>query len=146
MLLSTLGLAAMLLSKTVRAQGDSVMEMPVDIPAEPPLPDETTTALPEESKKAKDNDSSNAKGPVTERVATAHVTGDVDGKLRPTHMFEVPTAGALLLLTMVVTSVRLLCLSDASANFMFIWEEGKGMHVEITDMKNFDDVELKGYR
>lgn len=32
------------------------------------------------------------------------------------------------------------------AKFMFIWEEGKGMHVEITEMKNFDDIDTKGYR
>lgn len=32
------------------------------------------------------------------------------------------------------------------AKFMFIWEEGKGMHVEITDMKNFDNADTTGYR
>lgn len=46
------------------------MEMPVDIPAEPPLPEETK----------RDNDDGKDKKVVAERVATAHVTGDVDGK------------------------------------------------------------------
>lgn len=50
--------------------GDSIMEMPVDIPAEPPLPEETK----------RDNDDGKDKKVVAERVATAHVTGDVDGK------------------------------------------------------------------
>lgn len=48
------------------------MEMPIDIPAEPPLPEETK----------RDKDGENVKKIVVERVATAHVTGDVDGKDR----------------------------------------------------------------
>lgn len=46
------------------------MEMPVDIPAEPPLPEETK----------RDKEDGKDKKVVAERVATAHVTGDVDGK------------------------------------------------------------------
>lgn len=100
------------------------MEMPVDIPAEPPLPEETK----------RDNDDGKDKKVVAERVATAHVTGDVDGKT---------TYSSLGPVWVATDKIRP---RSPIAKFMFIWEEGKGMHVEITEMKNFDDIDTKGYR
>lgn len=84
MLLSTFGVGAMLLAASVAAQdsssGDAVMVLPVDTPAEPPLPEtEDDQVGPKDSKKNNDDKKDDAK--VTNRVATAQVTGEVNGQL-----------------------------------------------------------------